>query len=67
MSATLTRNQRRYLARRVCAWCEMPLYPVTCGALFPPLCSERELAKRLKLCLTYYTPRPRRPRLVVSS
>jgi len=55
--ADLTKNQRRYLSRFSCSWCEMPLHHKSCGAIGQQ-CSEEVRAKRREQCLAGYKPRP---------
>lgn len=56
----LTKNQRRFLSRRVCALCDMPLDRDGCGAIFQQ-CSEQVRKDRRERCLATYKPRTRRP------
>lgn len=53
----LTKNERRYLSRRACAWCDMPLNREGCGAIYER-CSEETRKARRKKCLAEYKPRP---------
>ncbi len=54
--ASLTKNEKRYLARRECAWCNMPLNRKSCGAIYEK-CSEASRIVRLISCLEEYKPR----------
>ena len=54
----LTKGQRRYLSRRACAWCDMPLDMDGCGAIYEK-CSEQSRAERQANCLKNYKPRSR--------
>lgn len=56
---TLTANQRRYLARHICAWCDQRLDRSGCGAIYEK-CGEDAREKRRMDCLKAY--RPRSPR-----
>lgn len=55
----LDRYQKRYLSRRVCGLCELPLDRVGCGAVYEA-CSEVTRLRRRRLCLKKYRPRPQR-------
>lgn len=52
----LTKNEKQYLARRSCAWCEMPLDRNECGAIYEQ-CSIETRQKRRTDCLSHYKPR----------
>jgi hypothetical protein len=53
---SLTANQRRYLSKRECAWCEMPLNRPSCGAIGEE-CPPNKRIYKAKLCLQGYKPR----------
>ena len=57
--AELTTNAKRYLSRRVCAWCELPLHRPYCGAIYTE-CTPETRIKRRDNCLEFY--KPRKPR-----
>ena len=54
----LTKNEKRFLSKRLCAWCEMPLNRIECGALFGE-CSDETRVTRRNNCLKTYKPRKR--------
>jgi hypothetical protein len=54
----MTKGERRFLSRRVCGWCEMPLHRDSCQALYDP-CSSETIALRRRRCLETYRPRSR--------
>jgi hypothetical protein len=54
--ADLTRNQKRWLARRQCAWCNARLDADWCGAIYER-CSTENRQLRLERCLAEYKPR----------
>jgi hypothetical protein len=54
---TFTKLEKRYLSRRVCAWCEMPLDREGCAAIYDECPPEVRLRRRLD-CLSHYRPRP---------
>jgi hypothetical protein len=54
--AQLTKNQRRFLSRRVCAFCELPLHRAGCGAVYYKCPMEARIARR-EDCLKAYRPR----------
>jgi hypothetical protein len=58
--AGLTKNARRFLARRVCGGCEMPLDRTGCGSYLMPPCPWKGRWKRRRRCLQSYKPRQRR-------
>jgi len=51
-----TRNERRYLSRFVCAWCEQKLSSDDCSAVYER-CTEAKRDKRRRACLKLYKPR----------
>lgn len=53
---SLTKNQKRYLARHICGWCEMPLHKTYCGDSELP-CSEEVRMKRREDCLKLHNSR----------
>ena len=53
----LTRNQKRYLSRRVCWLCEMPLHRDSCSSLPGRRCTAADRARRRQACLAQYRPR----------
>ena len=55
--ASLTKNERRYLSRRVCGLCEMPIDRDNCGSIYGPPCSEEVRRDRRARCLSEYKPR----------
>lgn len=57
--AGLGRYQRRYLARRVCGLCELPLDRAGCGGIYEA-CPEDVRIERRRRCLDEYRPRPQR-------
>lgn len=59
MRRTLTKGEKKYLSRRVCAWCEHRLDWDSCGAIYEQ-CSATLRAKRIVECLKNYKPRARR-------
>jgi hypothetical protein len=59
MLETLTKNERRYLARRSCLLCEQRLDRDSCGSLFGPRCTPEFLADRRARCLAEYRPHVR--------
>ena len=59
--AKLTRNARRYLSKRVCWMCELPLDRAGCGSYGgAPPCPWKSRWKRRRLCLQDYKPRTRK-------
>jgi hypothetical protein len=52
----LTRNEKRYLAKFQCAWCDQRIDQDCCGAIYEK-CSNEVIAKRREECLTKYKPR----------
>lgn len=58
--AALDKHQRRYLSRRLCAWCELPLDRAGCGNRFGDECPEVTRVRRRARCLSEYKPRPSR-------
>ena len=46
----LSRNEKLYLSRRVCALCDQRLDRNSCGAIWPPRCTpeQRKLGSRLR-------------------
>lgn len=53
----MTKNERRYLSRRCCGLCEMPLDRDRCGSIYGPPCTKEFLAERRERCLQEYKPR----------
>lgn len=54
----LSEAQRRFLSRRVCALCEIPLHRDICGAVYGRhLCTQAVRDKRRADCLATYKPR----------
>ncbi len=53
---SLTKNQRRYLSRRSCAWCETPLSRADCGAIYDG-CTDKNRIARANRCLKGFKPR----------
>lgn len=53
---SLTANQRRYLSKMDCAWCDMPLNQSSCGAIGEE-CSQDKRINKAKKCLEEYKPR----------
>jgi hypothetical protein len=53
----LTKNQRRYLRRKVCGLCDMPLSEDSCGSIYGPACTKEFLKDRRTRCLLEYKPR----------
>lgn len=51
-----TKNERRYLSRFECAWCDQPLDRDTCGAIGEK-CSESTRRDKRERCLLEYRPR----------
>ena len=54
--ADLSRNEKQYLSRRICSWCENPLDRPSCGAIYEK-CSVENRMTRLEKCLADYKPR----------
>lgn len=54
--ASLNRNEKRFLSRRECALCGMPLNKPGCGAIYGQ-CDEETRIERRKRCLETYKPR----------
>jgi hypothetical protein len=54
--ADLTRDQRRWLSRRMCEWCGATLHLDWCGAIYER-CSSEDRQLRLERCLAEYKPR----------
>jgi len=52
----LTRNEKKFLSRRVCALCEHPLDREGCSAIYGH-CSEETRLRRREKCLATYKPR----------
>jgi hypothetical protein len=55
MSA-LTKLQKRFLSRRICAWCDHRLDWPGCSAIYSK-CSPAEQEKRRRAALKTYKPR----------
>jgi hypothetical protein len=55
--ADCTRLQKRYLSKRVCWLCEIPLDSDYCGAIWGDRCSRETVEKRRADCLAHYRPR----------
>lgn len=55
---SLSANEKRYLKRRHCMWCDGLLSSAGCMAIFEK-CSERNRLDRLERCLAEYKPRKR--------
>lgn len=55
----LTRFERRYLSRRICSFCDMPLDRESCGAIYEA-CPRKVREKRRADCLAQYRARKRR-------
>ena len=53
---TLTKNEKRYLSKFECAWCDQPLNRVGCSAVYSH-CSDQTRIDRRKKCLKKYKPR----------
>lgn len=49
--------QKKYLSRRCCGLCELPLDRIGCGAHLVPACEEKIRIKRRKQCLKEFKPR----------
>ena len=60
MSEALTRNEKRFLSRFVCVWCEQRLDREECSAIYSR-CTKEEMAKRRADVLKTYKPRLRGP------
>jgi hypothetical protein len=57
-----TKGQRRYLSRRVCGWCELPLHRDWCGSIYGnESCTEEAREQRARKCLEGYKPRSAAP------
>lgn len=55
---TLSKGQRRFLSRNVCAWCHQQLSRDTCAAMYGnEHCTPELRAKRRADCLKTYKPR----------
>ena len=52
----MTKNERRFLTRHQCAWCDQPLDKDWCGAIWDK-CSAETRTKRQAECLKTYKPR----------
>jgi len=55
----MTPGEKRFLSRRVCYWCEMPLDREQCGSPFEQ-CAPEVREDRRRRCLETY--KPRKPR-----
>ena len=55
---SLSKKERRYLSKRTCALCGMPLDRPGCSAIWDP-CTEKDRRKRRAACLEEYKPRGR--------
>jgi hypothetical protein len=55
----MTRNEKLYLSRRVCALCEQRLDRSSCGAIWPPRCTEEQMEACRQAALRCYRPRKR--------
>ena len=53
----LTRNEKQYLSRRACGWCDAPLHRDDCCSIYGPRCTPEFLAERRRKCLAEYKPR----------
>lgn len=57
----LTKHEKRFLSRRICALCEIPLSRDCCGAIFHGAnCTPDSRTKRREACLATYKPRERK-------
>lgn len=52
----MTKNEKRFLSRHVCAWCQHRLDVDGCSALYEK-CTPEQQAKRREKCLEAYKPR----------
>lgn len=53
----LSEAQRRFLSRRVCWLCELPLNRDGCGSVYGGACTQEIRDKRRADCLATYKPR----------
>jgi hypothetical protein len=59
----LSRNEKLYLSRRVCALCEQRLDRNSCGAIWPPRCTPEQIEIRRQAALAQYRQRHRKEHL----
>ena len=52
----LTKNQKAFLSRHSCGWCNLPLHRSGCGAIYDK-CTEEDRIGRRERCLKGYRPR----------
>ena len=52
----MTKNEKKFLSRHICSWCEQPLDKDWCGAIFEK-CPDHVRLKRQRECLKTYKPR----------
>lgn len=55
---TLTKNEKAFLARHICAWCDQKLNRTNCSAIYDT-CTDEDKIKRADACLATYKPRQR--------
>ena len=56
---SLNKNQKRYLKRFVCGWCERCLSSNECIDIMSP-CSDEKLIEKRNNCLKNYKPRKKK-------
>lgn len=52
----MTRNEKKFLSRRICSWCDQSLDKDWCAAIFEK-CPDETRIKRREDCLKTYRPR----------
>ena len=52
----LSKNEKAFLSRRICAWCDTPLDRLGCSAIWDK-CDEATRITRRRKCLKTYKPR----------
>lgn len=56
--SSLSKNEKRFLARRVCALCDMPLNRKGCSGIYYQCSAETRIQRRIN-CLKTYRSRKR--------
>lgn len=51
--STLNKNEKNFLARKICAWCEMPLNLTGCSAIYEQCCEGTRIKRRIDCLKTY--------------